>query len=425
MKSPAVIQVRAWGARVGAVAFDPSAKCFAFEYYPEWSRKGVALAPLTMPSHDGLRFAFPDLSPQTFHGLPGLLADALPDRFGNALIDAWMAQRGIPKDQVTILDRLAYMGRRGAGALDFHPAHGSTADGKAALKMASLVENARKAVQGTTQNELATRSTLAELIRVGTSAGGARAKAVVAWNPVTHELRSGQFTAPEGFEPWLLKFDGVTEGGKFGDPAGYGRIEFAYHLMARAAGIQMTDCHLLEESGRAHFMTRRFDRDQGQKHHLQTLCAMDHLDFNQVGVHDYGQAFMAIKRLELEAEATDELFRRMTFNVMARNCDDHPKNFSFLLRQGRSWALAPAYDVTFAFDPASKWIAQQFMSVNHRFAGITRQDLLQVADRFSVRNPRAILAEVQAALDAFGTFGQEAGMPASQIGRIGGQFQRL
>jgi len=317
MKSPTVIQVRAWGARVGAVAFDPSTNCFAFEYYPDWIRKGVELAPLTMPNRKGMRFTFPDLSRPTFHGLPGLLADALPDRFGNALIDAWMAQKGILKEQVTILDRLAYMGHRGAGALEFHPARGSTSGGKTALKMANLVEVALKAVHGTTQNDGSTRSTLAEIIRVGTSAGGARAKAVIAWNPVTREIRSGQFMAPEGFEHWLLKFDGVTGGGNFGDPAGFGRIEYAYHLMARAAGIAMTDCHLLEENGRAHFMTRRFDRDHGQKHHLQTLCAMDHLDFNRVGVHDYAQAFLAIKRLDLENEATDELFRRMAFNVMA------------------------------------------------------------------------------------------------------------
>jgi len=174
-----------------------------------------------------------------------------------------------------------------------------------------------------------------------------------------------------------------------------------------------------------HFMTRRFDRAQGRKHHMQTLCAMEHLDFNQVGVHDYAQAFMAVRNLALEADATDELFRRMAFNVMARNCDDHPKNISFLLRQGEPWALAPAYDVTFAYDPGSKWIAQQFMSVNGRFAGITLQDLIHVADRFSVRNPRAILVEVQAALDAFGTFGRQAGMPAHQIDQIASQFQRL
>ena len=422
MNSPTVIQVRAWGARVGAVAFDPTANCFAFEYYPDWVRSGVELAPLTMPNHKGRRFTFPGLSRQTFHGLPGLLADALPDRFGNALIDAWMAQKGILKDQVTILDRLAYMGQRGAGALEFHPARGSTSDGKTALNMANLVESAHKAVQGSAQTKASTRSTLADLIRVGTSAGGARAKAVIAWNPVTQEIRSGQFLAPEGFEHWLLKFDGITDGGNLGDPAGYGRIEYAYHLMARAAGIEMTDCRLLEENGRAHFMTRRFDRELGQKHHVQTLCAIDHLDFNQVGVHDYAQAFLTIKRLNLEDKATDELFRRMAFNVMARNCDDHPKNFSFILRQGLPWALAPAYDVTFAFESGSKWVSKQFMSVHGRFDGITIQDLMHEADRFSVRNPRAILAEVKAALDSFGTFGRQAGMPGKQIDKIAGQF---
>jgi serine/threonine-protein kinase HipA len=259
--TPAAIQVHIWGDEVGAVAFDPQANCCGFECYPGWVRRGVELAPLQMPLQGRRRFTFPELARPTYQGLPGMLADALPDRFGNALIDAWMAQKGIRKDQVTVLDRLAYMGRRGAGALEFRPAKGSFTDAKALLKMARLVEEARRAVQGSIDGDRAAGSALAEIIRVGTSAGGARAKAVIAWNPATQELRSGQFEAPEGFQHWLLKFDGLSMGGEFGDPAGHGRIEYAYHLMARAAGIDMADCRLLEEQGRAHFMTRRFDRE--------------------------------------------------------------------------------------------------------------------------------------------------------------------
>jgi len=423
--TPAAVQVHIWGNKVGAVAFDPLANCYAFEYYPEWVRRGVELAPLQMPLQGRRRFTFPELARPTYQGLPGMLADALPDRFGNALIDAWMAQKGIRKDQVTALDRLAYMGRRGAGALEFRPAMGSTADAKTPLRMARLVEDARRAVHGSTEGDQASWSALTEIIRVGTSAGGARAKAVIAWNPVTQELRSGQFEAPEGFQHWLLKFDGLSEGGEFGDPAGYGRVEYAYHLMARAAGIELAECRLLEEHGRAHFMARRFDREAGEKVHMQSLCALAHLDFNQVGVHAYGQAFMTLRALSLAPESTDELFRRMVFNVMARNCDDHPKNFAFLLRPGGTWRLAPAYDLTFSYRPESKWVSQQFMSVNGQFNGITRKDLLTEADRFSVRNPGGIIAEVSAALNAFPEWAAKAGLAPGKADEVAKQFLRF
>ncbi len=422
--TPPAIQVSIWGNKVGAVAFDPQVNSYVFEYYPGWAQRGIELAPLRMPMR-GRRFTFPELARATFQGLPGMLADALPDRFGNALIDAWMARKGIRKEQVTALDRLAYMGRRGAGALEFRPAMGSVTDAKTPLKMARLVEDARKAIQGSTEDDRAAGAALAEIIRVGTSAGGARAKAVIAWNPVTQELRSGQFEAPDGFQHWLLKFDGLADDGLFGDAAGHGRIEYAYHLMARAAGIEMADCRLLEENGRAHFMTRRFDREAGEKVHMQSLCALTHLDFNQVGVHSYSQAFMTLKELGLAPESTDDLFRRMAFNVMARNCDDHPKNFAFLLRPGGTWRLAPAYDLTFAYRPGSRWVAQQFMSVNGRFQGITRQDLLTEADRFSVKNPGGILTEVSAALDAFPQWAAEAGLAPGKADEVAQQFLRL
>ncbi|BDU73879.1 type II toxin-antitoxin system HipA family toxin [Mesoterricola silvestris] len=423
--TPPAIQVRIWGKNVGAVAFDPQANAYAFEYYPGWVKGGVELAPLQMPLRGRRRFTFPELARPTYQGLPGMLADALPDRFGNALIDAWMARKGIRKDQVTALDRLAYMGRRGAGALEFRPALGSVSDAKTPLRMARLVEEARRAVQGSIEGDRAAGLALAEIIRVGTSAGGARAKAVIAWNPATQELRSGQFEVPEGFQHWLLKFDGLTGGGEFGDPAGHGRVEYAYHLMARAAGIEMADCRLLEEHGRAHFMTRRFDREAGGKVHLQSLCALAHLDFNQVGVHAYGQAFMTLKALSLAPESTDELFRRMAFNVMARNCDDHPKNVAFILRPGGTWRLAPAYDLTFSYRPGSTWVSQQFMSVNGRFQGITRQDFLTEADRFSVRNPAGILAEVSAALDAFPEWAAKAELAPDKAEGVARQFLRL
>ncbi len=340
--STRAIEVRIWGQRAGALAPDPQLGCHVFEYAPAWVGTGLELAPRTMPlANARTPFAFPLLPAATYQGLPGMVADALPDFFGNALIDAWMQSKGIEKEAITVLDRLAYMGKRALGALEFHPAMGFRKDSAAALEMGSLVEAARSAVHGRLGSDSLAHAALAQIIRVGTSAGGARAKAVIAWNPKTEEIRSGQFEVPEGFEHWLLKFDGMGSDHELGMGSDYGRIEFAYHLMARAAGLQMSPCRLFLENGRAHFMTQRFDRDRNEKHHVQTLCAMEHLDYKQRATHAYAQAFMTAARLGLGAEALDELFRRMAFNVMVRNCDDHTKNLSFLLRRDQPWTLAP------------------------------------------------------------------------------------
>src|SRR5665213_2726727 len=287
--------------------------------------------------HAGNRSANPlslPLIASSYQRLPGLLADALPDRFGNALIDAWMAKRGIERDSITALDRLAYMGRRGLGALEFYPATGSATESQKPLEMMELVEEARRVVRGDLAGDAHAVAALANIIRVGTSAGGARAKAVIAWNPRTEEIRSGQFNVPEGFEHWLLKFDGVGEDHALGTSGDYGRIEYAYHLMAKRAGVTMEPCRLLRENGRAHFMTRRFDRDGDGKHHIQSLCALQHLDYNQRATHGYEQYFMVICNLGLGDDSLQQAFRRMAFNVMARNCDDHTKNFGFRLKEG-------------------------------------------------------------------------------------------
>ena len=417
------IEVRAWGKRVGAVALDPKQGYYAFAYAPEWLKTGIELAPKTMPAA-GYReaYIFPNLPEATYRRLPAMLSDALPDDFGNALINAWMQSHGHTLESITTLDRLAYMGKRGMGALEFKPALGSQARTKHALKMGSLVEEARRAVQGNLSDEALTSAALSQIISVGTSAGGARAKAVIAWNPVTGEIRHGQFKADPGFQHWILKFDGMGEDRGLGKGQNYGRTEYAYSLMAKAAGIQMTDCRLLRENGRAHFMTKRFDREGDEKHHVQTLCAMDHLDFKQVGVHSYAQAFMVVSSLKLEQEALDELFRRMAFNVMARNCDDHTKNLAFLLKQGQAWALSPAYDVTFAHNPEGPWTHQHLMSVNGKFKGITRADVLLEAERFGVRKPEKLLGDVAAAVGSFDEFAAEAELPASKRDEVRGHF---
>jgi serine/threonine-protein kinase HipA len=374
-------------------------------------------------------FIFPNLPEPSFYRLPGLLVDALPDAFGNALIDAWMAKQRVAKNEITALDRLAYMGKRGVGAMEFHPERGSHRESTAALEMKSLVEDARKLVEGHLAVDREAAAALANILRVGTSAGGARAKAVIAWNPQTNVIRSGQFDAAPGFEHWLLKFDGVGQDVEMGTSADYGRIEYAYHLMAKQAGIEMSPCRLLEENGRAHFMTRRFDREivggRTIKHHMQTLCAMEHLDFRQRGTHAYAQLFLVVTRLKLGDSALGQVFRRMCFNVMARNCDDHTKNFSFLLKRGQDWQLSPAYDVTHAYRPGGEWTYQHQMSVNGKFDDITRDDLLEEGDRFQVRRPKDLFAQVRAALENWPAYAKEAGLRHSTRDRVAADFRLL
>lgn len=427
MKSTEVLEVVVWGERVGALAADPRLGCFVFAYDPAWKRTGVELAPLTMPLADRRAvFAFPGLSEATFSRLPAMVADALPDDFGNALINAWMAERGVARSEVTALDRLAYMGRRGLGAQEFRPARGAHRESSEPLAMQSLVEEARLLVRGSLHGDLEAQAALANIIRVGTSAGGARAKAVIAWNPTTDEIRSGQFEAAPGFEHWLLKFDGVGGDAELRMGADYGRIEYAYHRMALAAQIEMMPCRLLEENGRAHFMTRRFDREvvdgKTVKHHVQTLCAMDQLDFRQRATHSYSQLFLVMARLGLGDGALDQAFRRMAFNVMARNCDDHTKNISFRHKQGGLWELAPAYDLTHAYNPLGEWTYQHLMSVNGKFKAIAREDLLVEADRFGVGRAPGVLAEIRAALGSWNDFARDAGLSRPAADRVAKDF---
>ncbi|OJX09372.1 MAG: phosphatidylinositol kinase, partial [Burkholderiales bacterium 68-20] len=328
------------------------------------------------------------------------------------LINAWMADRGMGSASVTALDRLAYMGQRSMGALTFKPSRGPSKTPPSALQMSHLVAQARSAIHGSFDRSDHAGEALRQIIQVGTSAGGARAKAAIAWNPHTQEVRTGQFDIPEGFQAWLLKFDGIGADAQLGEGRNYGRIEYAYSLMAKAAGITMSECHLLEEEGRAHFMTRRFDRSGNERHHMQTLCAMAHLDFNQIGAHSYHQLFQTARALGLGRPALEEILRRMVFNVLAANHDDHTKNFSFLLRQGHAWELAPAYDITFAFNPGNKWLKQHLMSVNGKFEGITEQDFREVADRYELLGVcKDIVAGVRAAVAQWPGFATEAGVP--------------
>jgi serine/threonine-protein kinase HipA len=366
-----------------------------------------------MPTHAaGQPFVFPALEPGTYHRLPAMLADSLPDAFGNALTTAYLANEGIASDQITALDRLAYLGTHGVGALEFHPIRGPRTQEATAIDLSTLVLAARSAITGRTTTGKGTTQALRELIAVGTSAGGARAKAVVALDPATGELRSGQVPAPPGFDHWVLKLDGVGPDKDMGTTDSYGRIEYGYHLMAMAAGIDMTECRLMQEGGRAHFMTRRFDRlSDGTKVHTQTLCALAQLDFKQIGAHDYAQLFLLGEQLGLPVDARAEIFRRMVFNVAAANCDDHTKNFSFLLPKSGSWRLSPAYDVTHAHSATSRWTRQHLMAVNGRVTGITRSDVVEVGDRFAVPQISDAIDQVLDATSGWATFASKAGVP--------------
>jgi serine/threonine-protein kinase HipA len=420
----AVIEVRAWGATVGAVTLEPHLGYYAFEYAPAWRARGVELAPQTMPLAQST-YLFPSLPETTYQRLPALLADALPDDFGNALIDAYLARAGVKRNAITPLDRLAYMAARGMGALEFRPARGPRHTKPTAIELSELVTSSRQALAGKFDGDRETEAAILNLIQVGTSAGGARAKAVIAWNSVTDEIRSGQLPAAPGFDYWLVKLDGVGRDSELGTGGAYGRIEYAYSLMAKAAGIDMAECRLLEENGRAHFMTRRFDRQDDEKVHMQTLCAMRHLDFKQRGIHDYSQYFQTIAALGLGADALEQGFRRMAFNVLAANCDDHTKNLSFLLPKNGKWKLSPAYDVTHAFNPKGEWTYQHLMSVNGRFNGITQDDLFAVGDRFLVPRFRAVIREVSAAVAQWVDFAKAADVPRREVAAISEDFPKL
>ena len=409
------VEVTAWGLRVGAVALDPGLGAYVFEYYPDWVARGIELAPLTMPVRTR-RHVFPQLPEATFHRLPAVLADAMPDDFGNAVIDAWLVRQGVSRQQVSPLDRLAYMADRAMGALEFRPSRGPRQRTTSALELSALVEGARSVLDASFSDDHGTESAIRSLIQVGTSAGGARAKAVVAWNRGTGEIRSGQLAAPDGFEHWLIKLDGLGPDSELGSGGLAGRVEYAYSLMAGAAGIDMAECRLLDENGRSHFMTRRFDRRVEGKAHVLTLCGAAHLDFRQRQAHDYGQLFDVVRRLGLGDEAMAQAFRRMVFNVLAANNDDHTKNSSFLLAGPEaSWGLSPAYDVTFAHNPTGRWTYQHLMGVDGVYRDVSRADVMRLADRFLVRDASGIVDEVRDAVGRWRSFADEAGLPREAV----------
>ncbi len=426
MSPPA--EVRLWGRRIGAVFIDEGSDAAVFEYEPAFVAGGIEVSPPAMPLRAGPQ-AFPELARAAFKGLPGLLADSLPDRYGNALIDAWLAAQGREPGDFDAVERLCYIGARGMGALEFAPSLGPEPSPRRNLEVGELVTLASEVLSR--REDLAgsfaegrREEALRDILSVGTSAGGARAKAVIAWNPQTQEVRSGQVDPGEGFGHWLLKFDGIRgnrDKEQLEDPQGYGAIEYAYSLMARAAGIEMTGCRLLEENGRRHFMTRRFDRPAGGgKLHMQSLAALTHLDFNQAGAHSYEQALLAIRRLGLSMPEIEEQFRRMAFNVIARNQDDHVKNIAFLMDRSGRWSLSPAFDMTYAYQPSGRWTNRHQMSINGKRDDFTREDFERCAASASMKRgrPGAILDRVREAVANWPAHAAEAGVSEADAERI-------
>lgn len=418
-----VAEVRLWGRTIGAVSLEDGTRFAAFQYEPAFAASGIELSPLVMPLASRV-YQFPSLPEESFRGLPGMLADSLPDRFGHALIDAWLATQGRKPESFNAVERLCYIGVRGMGALEYAPSAGPPLRASRKVSVDALVALASDVLAHRDSLEVSfapgrRHEGLTEILRVGTSAGGARAKAVIAWNPETNEVRSGQVKAPAGFGYWLLKFDGVTanKDKELEDPRGYTVIEYAYFLMARDAGIEMTDCRLLEEGARRHFMTRRFDRDGGGgKLHMQSLAALAHLDFNSAGIYGYEQAFDAMKRLGLPMRCLEQQFRRMLFNVVARNQDDHVKNIAFLMDKDGAWALSPAFDVTYAYNPAGRWTARHQMTLNGKTDDFERKDFRACAQVAGLKRGRdeEILDEVVTAVRQWPRYAREAGVPLRQ-----------
>lgn len=422
-----IAEVKLWGKTIGAVSWDNNAGRGNFQYDPAFAKSGIEVAPLTMPLADKI-YTFPALPPETFHGLPGLLADSLPDDFGNALINTWLAREGRSPDSFDPVERLCYTGSRGMGALEYAPTRGPVArkskhiDIDALVELTSEILSKRHQVQGSFADP-DLESSLNEILQVGTSAGGARAKAIVAWNHTTDEVRSGQLKAGKGFTYWLLKFDGVAgnKDKELEDPAGFGLIEYAYYEMARAAGIQMMECRLLEENGRSHFMTKRFDRtDSGQKYHMQTLGAIEHYDFKKAGAYSYEQAFQTIRKLGLSMDDVEEQFRRMAFNIIARNQDDHVKNIAFLMNKAGQWSLSPAYDMTYSYNPKGAWTSTHQMSLNGKRDAFSHDDFKACAETISMQKGRAqeILEEVRQAVLRWPEFAARSGVNGDFIKAI-------
>lgn len=414
-----VARVNLYGQPVGTVSWDRRYDIARFEYAPEFVRKGIEPSPLVMPVREGRVYSFGDLGRATFKGLPGMLADSLPDTYGRALFDKWLALTG--RTSGNAIETLCFLGKRCMGALEFEPAI-DMAGTDVRIEIDALVNVAREALADKSDfcvNIADDRkAAIAEILRLGTSAGGQRAKAIIAYNKETGEIRSGQVEAPDGFDYYIIKLDGVSATAGFRETANYGRLEYSFSRLVQACGIDMTECSLIEENGRAHFLTKRFDRVNGEKVHMQTLCGIAHFDYRLLRAYSYEQAFAVMRGLRLTYKEAQEMFRRMVFNVVVRNQDDHTKNISFLMDRNGKWHLSPAYDMGYAYNPDGDWTSAHQMSVNGKFSGIAKDDLLECASRNNIRNAGQIIDEVCQAAAGWPELARECGVPQKIIDAI-------
>lgn len=403
--------IHIWGHRVGAIAWNNSTGTAGFEYDSSFRQLGLELSPLKMPLNRNAVFSFPELrNSNTFKGLPGLLADVMPDKYGNAIINSWLQKNNRPSNSLNPVEILCFIGKRGMGALEFEPNNAETEMQDVDLEISSLVHIAEQILQEKQDFNSSFSKTddkhLYDLLKIGTSAGGARAKAVIAFNPKTKQVRSGQADIPKGFEHWLFKFDGVMDQ-QFGASSGYGRVEMAYYLMAKAAGITMQESRLFEENGRAHFMTKRFDRVGNEKLHMQSFCGLQHYDFNEVNSFSYEQLFETMRLLGLPYTDARQLFTRMVFNVMARNCDDHTKNFAFLMDKNGKWSLSPAFDVCHAYRPNSPWVSQHALSIEGKRTDFDVKDFINLATKMNIKKPLEMIEQVRNAVGDWQKYAKE------------------
>ena len=387
------VSVFLWGRRVGVIAGMPGGRC-AFEYDPVFRRSGLEIAPIAMPLSKAVYSSDDfEVPRRSLHGLPGVFADSLPDSFGNRLVRKWMEARGINVEAVSPLDRLSYVGTRGMGALTYEPQARPDKAEPTVLDMRRLAQESHLALNARI-DRLSADESLREIIRVGTSAGGAQAKAVVGWNRASDSFLAGDADLPAGFEHWILKF------APRGDPDA-GEREFAVYEKALAAGIEMCESRLVDLDGRRHFMTKRFDRDGNRRLHVQTLCALQHLPPGSPrDLCSYDVLFDTAEALGLRYEEKEELFRRMAFNVYNREMDDHTKNFSFLMSEDGRWRLAPAYDLTGCHFSAADsqfddWQNQHALSVNGKFSRISDDDILAVGEKYAVGTASKVLTGIR------------------------------
>ncbi len=422
--------VNIWNQRVGAVAWDDENGTASFEYEPEFVQTGLELSPIMMPAEASRNFRFVDhRNTSTFKGLPGLLADVLPDKYGNTLINQWLVKNNRPANSINPVETLCFIGQRAMGALEFEPAMPKVKGQSIRLEMSELIDVTSKILSGRqeflTNLQPEQEKALQAILKIGASAGGARAKALIAFNKETQEIRSGQANVPRGFEHYLVKFDGI-EDDQFGTSKGFGRVEMAYYKMALDAGIEMMESELLEENGRAHFMTKRFDRLNGAgKVHVQSFCALRHYDFNDISLYSYEDLFETMRLLVLPYPQAEQLYKRMVFNVIAKNCDDHTKNFAFTMDQSGEWSLSPAFDVCYAYRPSSSWVSQHCLSVNGKRKNIEKADLLEVARKMNIKRANAIIDQIDQVIGRWAAYANDQKVDPELRDAIQGTFVRM